>query len=317
LGESEELVATGLMLSWPVRCGGSCLGRIYLERTAPQAPEQNLQVLDTIADLLASPIQRLAELAVGGVEGRPELARLRYRGVVGQNQRVLDVLATVCEVAGGDDPVLIRGESGTGKKLIARALHDSGARAGRPFVAVACAGVAEDLLEAEFFGTENGSASGVDGHKGKFEAADGGTILLDEIGDLGPALHARLLRVLQEKAFERVGGSIPVSVDVRVVASTVRPIEELVAQSKFREDLYARLKTVELTLPSLNERPEDIPDLVRHFVRRSSQEFGRGVTGVSPEAMSRLASHRWPGNFPGGETIQLSDLPLRLQSPAG
>jgi tetratricopeptide (TPR) repeat protein len=325
-GEGQELVATDLVLSWPVRCGGSVLGHIYLEAVAPKATGQDHLVLDTIANLLASPIQRLAELAVGGVEGRPELAGLRYRGVVGQNQRMIEVLTTVCTVAGGSEPVLIRGESGTGKKLIARALHDSGTRAGRPFVTVNCASVPEDLLQVEFFGTENGAAAGARPYKGKFESADGGTVFLDEVSDIGPSLQSGLLRVLQEETFERVGGNVPVSVDLRVVATTTRQIGGLVAQGRFREDLYNRLKTVELLLPSLNERPEDIPDLVRHFVRRTSQEFGRGVTGVSPEAMSRLTSYRWLGNvfelehvversvlLASGETIQVSDLPPGLQ----
>jgi len=326
LAESEELVATELILSWPVRCGGSCLGRIHLGRAAPKATEQNHLVLDTIANLLATPIRRLAELVVCAVEGRPELAGLCYHGVVGQNRRMLEVLTTVCAVASKSEPVLIRGESGTGKELIGRAIHDSGARAGKPFVVVNCAGVPEDLLEVEFFGTENGGAAGVTDHRGKFEAADGGTLFLDEIGDLGPILQARLLRVLEEKTFERVGGSVPISVDVRMVAATTRPVGELVAQGKFREDLYSRLKAVELLLPPLNERPEDIPELVRHFMGRSNQEFGRGVTGVSPEAMTRFTTHRWPGNFrelehvversvllAGGETIQVSDLPPGLQ----
>jgi len=326
LSASPELVATDLVLSWPVRCGASLLGRIHLERDAPEPTEQNHLVLDTIANLLAAPIQRLAELAVSVIEGRPELAGLRYQGVVGQNQRMLDVLATVRAVASESVPVLIRGESGTGKELIARALHDSGPRAGKPFVAVNCSGVPEDLLQVEFFGIENGGATDANLRKGKFETAAGGTVFLDEIGDLGPALQAKLLGVLQEKALERVGGSVPISVDVRVVAATTKPIAELVAQRKFREDLYNRLKTLELLLPSLNERPEDIPDLVRHFVRRSDQEFRRNVANVSPEVMSRLATHRWLGNIrelehvversvllARGDTIQLGDLPPSLQ----
>jgi transcriptional regulator with AAA-type ATPase domain/tetratricopeptide (TPR) repeat protein len=330
LCESQELVATDLVLSWPVRYGGSLLGRIYLERAAPEAAERNQRVLDTIANLVAAPIQRLAETAASVVEGKPELAGLRYRGVVGQNQRVLEVLATVCAAAGGSLPVLIRGERGTGKKLIARALHDSGARVGKPFVTVNCASVPEDLLQVEFFGTENGGAARAKPYKGKFETADGGTLFLDEVGDIGPSLQPGLLRVLQEKTLERVGGRVPVCIDVRVVVSTTRPIEELVAQGKFRGDLYKRLRAVELLLPSLRERPDDIPDLVCHFVRRSSEEFGRGVTCVSPEAMSRLRSYGWPGNvselehvvelsvlLASGKTIQVSDLPPSLQSPAG
>jgi tetratricopeptide (TPR) repeat protein len=327
LGASQELVATDLMLSWPVRCGASLLGRIHLERTAPEPTEQNHLVLDTIANLLAAPIQRLAELAVSVIEGRPELAGLRYQGVVGQNQRMLDVLATVCAVASKSVPVLIRGESGTGKELVARALHDSCARVGRPFVAVHCAGVPEVLLEAECFGIERGTATDATAHKGKLETADGGTVFLDEIGDMSPALQAKLLRVLREKTFERVGGRAPVSVDVRIVAATNKPLGELVAQRRFREDLYHRLNTVELLLPSLNERPEDIPDLVRHFVRRSNHEFRRNVADVSPEVMSRLTTHRWLGNvrelehvversvlLARGDTVQLDGLPPNLQS---
>jgi transcriptional regulator with PAS, ATPase and Fis domain len=237
-----------------------------------------------------------------------------------------DLLTTVCSVASKSVPVLIRGESGTGKELVARALHDSGARAGKPFVAVNCAAVPENLLEAEFFGIEKGTATGVAAHKGKFEVANSGTVFLDEIGDMSPALQSKLLRVLQEKTFERVGGHVPIEVDVRVVAATNQPLEELIAQRRFREDLYYRLNTVELLLPSLNERPEDIPDLVRHFVRRSNQEFGRDVSEVEPEVMSRFTTHRWLGNvrelehvversvlLARGDTIRLGDLPPNLQ----
>lgn len=320
------------MLSWPVRYGGNLLGRIFLERAVPVATEHNHLVLDTVANLLAAPIHRLAELTVGVVEDRPGLAGLRYQGVVGRNQQMVDVLATVCAVASKSEPVLIRGESGTGKELIARALHDSGARVGRPFGAVKCAAAPENLLEAECFGIERGTTTGVAAHKGKLETADGGTVFLDEIGDMSPALQAKLLRVLQEKTFERVGGHVPISVDVRVVAATNQPLAELVAQGKFREDLYHRLNTVELLLPSLNERPEDIPDLVYHFVRRSNQEFRRNVANVSPEVMSRLTTHRWLGNvrepeqvversvlLARGDTIELDDLPpnLRSQPSAG
>jgi transcriptional regulator with AAA-type ATPase domain/tetratricopeptide (TPR) repeat protein len=325
LGASQEFIATDLTLSWPVRYGGNLLGRIHLERTVPVTTEHNHLVLDTVATLLATQISRLAELAVSVVEDRPGLAGLRYHGVVSRNQRMMDVLATVCAVASKSVPVLIRGESGTGKKLIARALHDSGARAGKPFVAVNCAAVPENPLEAELSGVEMGAATAA--RKGKLELADGGTVFLDEIGDMSPALQAKLLRVLQDRSFERVGGHGPIKVDVRVVAATNQPIVELIAQRKFREDLYHGLSTVELLLPSLNERPEDIPDLVRHFVRRSNQEFGRNVTDVSSEAMSRLTTHRWLGNvrelehviersvlLARGDVIELDELPPSLQS---
>jgi transcriptional regulator with GAF, ATPase, and Fis domain len=327
IGESQELVATDSMLSWPVRYGGDLLGRIVLERSVSGATQHNYLVLDTIANLLAAPILRLSELATSAVEERPGLAGLRYQGVVSRNQRMIDVLTTVCAVTSKNVPVLILGENGTGRELIARALHYSGARAGRPFVAANCAGVSESLLEAELFGIEKNAATGVAARNGKLEAAGGGTVFLNDIDELRPALQVRLLRVLQDKTFERVGGQVPISVDVRVVAATSQPIGELVAQRKFRDDLHSFLNAVELLLPSLNERPEDIPDLVRHFVRRSNQEFRRNVADVSPEVMSRLTTHRWLGNvreleqvversvlLARGDTIQLGDLPLSLQS---
>jgi transcriptional regulator with PAS, ATPase and Fis domain len=240
---------------------------------------------------------------------------------------MMDALTRVCAVADESVPVLIRGESGTGRELVARALHDSGVRAGQPFVAVNCSAVPENLLEAELFGIETGTATGMTAHKGKFEMADGGTVFLGGIGDMSPVLQSKLLRVLQEKTFERLGGSVAIEVDVRVVAATNQPLGELVAQRRFREDLHDRLSAVELVLPSLNERPEDIPDLVRHFVRRSNQEFRRNVADVSPEVMSRLTTHRWLGNIreleyvversvllARGDTIHLGDLPPILQS---
>ncbi len=326
LDDSRELVKTDSVLSWPVRCGGSLLGRIHLERAAPVATGHNHLVLDAIADLLASPILRLMELEAGVGEGSPELAGLRYRGLASRNQQMLGVLAKVCATASESVPVLIRGESGTGKELVARALHDSGVRAGKPFVAVNCAGVPENLLELELFGVEGGTTNGAAGHKGKFETAGGGTVFIDEIGDLSPTLQAKLLRVLQERTLVRVGGTAPVPVDVRLVAATEKILGEPVAQRQFREVVLGRLNGVELVLPALNERPEDIPDLVRHFVQSSSREFGRHVVDVSPEVMGRLATHRWPGNVRDlkyviersvlsarAETVQLGDLPPNLR----
>ncbi|MBN2464641.1 sigma 54-interacting transcriptional regulator [candidate division WOR-3 bacterium] len=328
LDHGHEFVDSKTVLSWPVRYAGRPLGRILLQRAAPAEGEHNHLVLDTVANLLAAQIQRLGELAAAEAEARPSLARLRYKGVVGRNQRMLDVLNMVCAVADESVPVLIRGESGTGKELIARAIHDSGARSAEPFVAVNCAAVPDNLLEAEFFGIEKGTATGVAAHKGKFELANRGTIFLDEIGDMSPSLQSKLLRVLQEKTFERVGGHVSIRVDVRVLAATNQPVAELMAQRKFREDLYYRLNTVELHLPSLDERPEDIPDLARYFIRSSNQEFGRNVTDVSPEAMSRLATHHWVGNvrelqhvversvlLTHGDTIRVCDLPPGLQPP--
>jgi DNA-binding NtrC family response regulator len=326
VGASEGLVSTDVTLSWPLRCGESSPGRIYLERAVPVVTEHSPLVLDAVANLLAPSVQRVVDLLIGVIEDRPELAGLRYQGVVGRNKQMLEVLATVRAVADESGPVLIRGESGAGKELIAQALHDSGVRAGRPFVAVNCAALPEDLLEVECFGIEGSAATGATAHKGRLEMADGGTLFLDGIGDMSRALQVKLLRVVQEKTFERVGGSVPIKVDVRVVAATKEPLAELVAQRWFREDLCDRLSGVELRLPSLNDRREDIPDLVRHFVRRSNQEFRRNVANVSPEVMSRLTTHRWVDNVRGleqvieravllarSDAIQLCDLPPGLQ----
>jgi len=328
LNESHGVIKTDSVLSWPVRCGGSAMGRIHLERAAPIATENNILVLDAIANLLASPIRRLTELESGVGEERPELVGLCYRGLVGRNRRMLEVLVKVCAIASGSVPVLIRGEGGTGKHLVARALHDSGARAGRPFVAVICGGVPDNLLDEELFGVEQKTTSGCAAYKGKLEMADGGTLFMDEVGDLGPTLQAKLLGVLEEGTIVRVGGTVPVRVDVRVVVATERALSDPTGQRPSREDFFGRPNTVELVLPTLAERLEDVPDLVKHFVRSSSREFGRHVVDVDPQVTAWLVRCRWPGNVRDlkyviersvlcarGETVQLGDLPSDLRPP--
>jgi len=327
-GNSRGLVKNESLLCWPVGCGESSVGRIHLERSASATPENNLLVLEAIANLLASPIQRLTELEAGVGEAMPDLAGLRYRGLVGRNRRMLEVLAKVCAVADEDEPVLIRGESGTGKQLVAQALHDSGARAGRPFVAVICGGVPDNLLDEELFGVEQKTTSGCAAYKGKLEMADGGTLFMDEVGDLGPTLQAKLLGVLEEGTIVRVGGTVPVRVDVRVVVATERALSDPTGQRPSREDFFGRPNTVELVLPTLAERLEDVPDLVKHFVRSSSREFGRHVVDVDPQVTAWLVRCRWPGNVRDlkyviersvlcarGETVQLGDLPSDLRPP--
>jgi len=193
--------------------------------------------------------------------------------------------------------VLIRGESGTGKELIARAVHFSGNRADQPFIVVSCAALTETLLESELFGYEKGSFTGAVGQaKGKFELANGGTLFLDEIGDISPKLQADLLRVLQERRFYRVGGTEEVQVDVRIIAATNKNLSQEVQQGHFREDLYYRLNVIEIRLPALRERREDIPLLAEHFVHRISSELGRDVHGISPAALKVLMAYDWPGN---------------------
>ncbi len=218
-----------------------------------------------------------------------------FGALVGKSPSMQEVYKTIGRIAGTDVSVLLRGESGTGKEVVARAIHHYSRRAGKPFVAVSCAAIPATLLESELFGHEKGAFT--DAHQrrlGKFELAHGGTIYLDEVGDLSAELQPKLLRVLQEREFERVGGGDSVRVDVRVVAATNRDLETLIRDGRFREDLYYRLKVVTLILPPLRERPEDIPFLVDHFLVKYAGELGERA--VSAEALDRLAGYAWPGN---------------------
>jgi two-component system nitrogen regulation response regulator GlnG len=206
-----------------------------------------------------------------------------------------EVYKTIGRIAGTEVTVLLRGESGTGKEVVARAIHHYSRRAGKPFVAVSCAAIPATLLESELFGHERGAFT--DAHQrrlGKFELAQGGTLYLDEVGDLGAELQPKLLRALQEREFERVGGGEPVRIDVRVVAATNRDLEALIREGRFREDLYYRLNVVSLTLPALRERPEDVPSLVDHFLAKYAPELGERA--VAAEALERLTGYGWPGN---------------------
>ncbi len=217
--------------------------------------------------------------------------------IISKNPKMLEIFGLIKEVASLRSTVMIQGESGTGKELIARAIHFSGDRAGKPFVGVSCAALTESLLESEMFGHEKGSFTGATGQKkGKFEIADGGTIFLDEIGDISPKLQLNLLRILQERNFYRVGGSEQINVDVRVIAATNRNLEEAVREGKFRDDLFYRLNVINIHLPSLRDRKEDIPLLVHNFIEHIGPELGREVNDISEGALKILLSHNWPGN---------------------
>lgn len=221
----------------------------------------------------------------------------RFQDLVSKSPRMQKVFHLAQEVADLRSTVLIRGDSGTGKELVARAIHNSGDRAERPFIAVSCAALAETLLESEMFGHEKGAFTGaVSQKKGKFEQADGGTLFLDEIGEISAKVQVDLLRVLQERSFYRVGGSEEVKVDVRVIAATNKDLEREVHAGRFREDLFYRLNVIEIVLPPLRDRRQDIPLLVNHFLEKLAPEMARETPEVSEGAMKMLLAYDWPGN---------------------
>ena len=221
----------------------------------------------------------------------------RFADMIGQSPAMRRVFETIDKVAPTDVTVLLRGESGTGKELVARAMHSRSPRANRSFVAVNCAAFSHELVQSELFGHEKGAFTGALARReGKFELADGGTLFLDEIGDMSLETQAKLLRVLQEKRFERVGGNQSLAVDVRIIAATNQDLETMVADGRFREDLYYRIKVVEMRLPPLRERPTDIPPLVIHFLKEACERFGISPKTVTPEGLRACVENPWRGN---------------------
>ncbi len=217
--------------------------------------------------------------------------------MVGQAGKMKEVFSLVAKVAPTSSTVLIRGESGTGKELVARAIHDQSKRKGKPFIKVTCAALPETLIESELFGYERGAFTGAAASKpGRFELAEGGTIFLDEIGDLTPATQVKLLRVLQDRQLERLGGTQTLRVDVRVLAATHRDLEALVKEGKIREDLFYRINVVPIRVPPLRERKEDLPLLCEHFMKRFRKEHGKPSVKLDARAVEALAAHPWPGN---------------------
>jgi DNA-binding NtrC family response regulator len=229
---------------------------------------------------------------------RQRLSRhYQYRDIITKNSKMHDLLRLARDISSMRSTVLVRGQSGTGKELIARAIHYSGDRASKPFITVSCAALAETLLESELFGYEKGAFTGAAAQtKGKFELADGGTIFLDEISDISPKLQADLLRVLQEKAFYRLGGTQEIRVDVRVIAASNKDLAEEVREGRFRDDLFYRLNVIEIRIPPLRERREDVPLLARHFIERLSHELNKPVEDISEGALKVLFDYDWPGN---------------------
>jgi len=222
----------------------------------------------------------------------------RFQQVIGSSRALESVLDQVERVAPTDSTVLIQGETGTGKELIAHSIHNLSARCGRPFVRLNCAAIPLDLLESELFGHEKGAFTGAIAQKiGRFELADKGTLFLDEVGDIPPALQPKLLRVLQEQEFERLGSNRTHQVDVRLVAATNRDLDEMVNRGQFRNDLYYRLNVFPVLLPPLRARPEDVPALVMHFVEIFGRRLGRKIEHIPAQTMSALNSYHWPGNI--------------------
>jgi len=252
--------------------------------------------------------------------------RARVRLPTGTSVAIRDVIALIRQVAEHESTVLILGESGTGKEVVARAIHDLGPRRQRPFVAVNCGAIPAELLESELFGHEKGAFTGaVAARKGRFEIAEGGTLFLDEIGDMSPTMQVKLLRVLQERVFERVGNHVPMRCNVRIIAATHRNLEEAIARAAFREDLFHRLNVFPIEMPPLRERIEDLPLLVRDFIAHNIAE-GRGHVQLSPRALAALTLNRWSGNIRelanlierlsivcGGRIAGIADLPPKYR----
>ncbi|WP_437628017.1 sigma-54-dependent transcriptional regulator [Sorangium sp. So ce1151] len=251
-------------------------------------------------------------------------------GIIGESPPIQELYAILERVADTPTTVLISGESGTGKELVARALHENSSRRDRPFIKVNCAAIPKDLMESELFGYERGAFTGAVGSKpGRFELASGGTLFLDEIGEIPTEMQVKLLRVLQESEFERVGGIKTIHVDVRLVAATNRDLKREIAAGTFREDLFYRLNVVPIALPALRDRRSDIPHLCAHFVAKFNARLKKSIEGIEPEALERLSSHAWPGNirelenvverallFADGSRIRLDDLPDEIRSGA-
>ncbi len=302
VGQADSLQSAGVKsaLCVPMLLADKVSGVIYLDTRSPENPfdSDHLQLITAVAGLISLAWDRVRHLQKLREENKylQEEINLNHE-LVGDSPRMRAVYELIRRVAGTDSTVLIQGESGTGKELVARAVHNSSSRADGPFVAVNCAAITETLLESELFGHEKGAFTGaVAQKKGKVELANGGTLFLDEIGEFAVALQAKLLRVLQEREFERVGGTRPMKIDVRFVAATNRGLLQAVEAGTFRRDLYHRLNVVSLTLPPLRERAEDVSLLADYFIAKASRKCRMRPKPISPEAQACLLSYDWPGN---------------------
>lgn len=300
LSEAASAASPHTFLCVPLVASGRALGAIYLDSSNAEAGfgREDLRLLSAIAGLAGVAMENARQFERLGAENRQLRAEISLRhDMVGRHPRMLEIYRFIERVAPSDATVLIHGESGTGKELAARAIHMNSPRKEQPFVALNCAALTETLLESELFGHEKGAfTNAIAQKKGLMEVAENGTLFLDEIGELSPILQAKLLRVLQEREFVRVGGTRPIRVNVRFLAATNRDLREAAREEKFRPDLFHRLNVISLTLPALREHPEDIPLLAEHFVARFAKKCSRTIRGLSAEARACLLQYEWPGN---------------------
>jgi Nif-specific regulatory protein len=298
--ESLISVAAKSVMCVPLLLMGRLLGVIYLDTSNPgdEFNKDHLQLVTAISGIAAVAIENARQFEWLESENQRLLDDVNIEhNMVGESSPMQRVYHFISKVAPTESTVLITGESGTGKELAARAIHRNSKRGLKPFVAVNCAALNESLLESELFGHEKGAFTGALAQKkGRLEIADGGTLFLDEIGDLSPALQVKLLRVLQEREFERVGGTLTIKVDIRLIAATNRNLEEAIEAGEFRQDLYYRLNVVAFEMPALRERREDIVLLANYFTEKYGVKCNRRLRGLSPEARARLTAYDWPGN---------------------
>ena len=288
------------VLCVPMMISGEALGAIYLETGVPEDlfSEAHLQVMTAVGSIAALALENLRHWERLKEENQALRAEVNLEyNMVGVSARMKEVFEFVRRVAATDVTVLVEGESGTGKELVARAIHRNSKRAENPFVAINCAAIAENLLESELFGHEKGAFTGAAAQKkGRIEMAEGGTLFLDEVSELAPELQAKLLRVLQEREFERVGGTRAIPLDTRLIAATNKKLSEAIESGEFRKDLYYRLNVVTLTMPALRDRTEDIPQLAEHFLSKASRKCKTRMKSLSEEAQACLIKYDWPGN---------------------
>lgn len=318
----ETLKTKNTIKEYRIECGHQHRPRQVVVLTGSPLMDRDDKFVGAV--LVIRDITRLTDLE------RELRERHKFHNIIGKNRKMQDIYRLLEDLADTDTTVLITGESGTGKELVAKALHYEGVRVAKPLITVNCSALAENLLESEMFGHVKGAFTGaIKDKEGRFQRADQGTIFLDEIGDISPRIQLGLLRALQEKEFERVGDSTPLKVDVRVIASTNRELREKVRLGEFREDLYYRLKVVEVRLPPLCERLEDVPLLVAHFCNLFNKKFKKKIDGISDEVQRTFMRYPWPGNVRElehaiehafilcrGETVTVDDLPSEIKECA-